>query len=132
MDFYKIAAQKKLRFNSNRGALTVEQLFDLPLTANNGLSLDDVSREVLAQQPAKVASLVTTANKADEDYDLRILILKDVIAHHTERARLNVEQAQQQARIEAVREELNLRKGQAIKELNTEQLEQELAALTKA
>ena len=40
------ALEQKWRFPSKRGPLTIEDLFDLPLTKNNGLNLDTVAIEI--------------------------------------------------------------------------------------
>lgn len=41
-----IALSTGMRFPSNRGAITTEDLFSLPLTATNGFSLDSVAKSV--------------------------------------------------------------------------------------
>lgn len=43
-NLFKIAARRKTRFNSPQGALTAEQLYDLPLT-----KLDVVGRGIMAE-----------------------------------------------------------------------------------
>ena len=48
-DVYKFAAQNQLRFESIRGDLTVEQLFQLPLRSKGGFDLDSVAKAVNAE-----------------------------------------------------------------------------------
>lgn len=46
INLFRIAAKQKFRFESVRGDLTLEQLFDLPLTSRTGFDLDTVARTV--------------------------------------------------------------------------------------
>jgi hypothetical protein len=77
------AARRKFRFPSNSGLLTVEQLFDLPLTTtrSNGSSLDDTARKVNGNlKAAGEESFVALANPASSDLSLQLEIVKAVIA----------------------------------------------------
>lgn len=49
MNLFEIATRNKYRFPSSRGSLTVEQLWDLPLTGNTAFDLDTVARAVNAE-----------------------------------------------------------------------------------
>ena len=40
---FEQAARMKLRFDTPRGALSAEDLWDLPLTSTRGLSLNDIA-----------------------------------------------------------------------------------------
>ena len=57
-----LLAQSKARFNSPRGPLTIEDLFDLPLTGP--FSLDSISTIVLAEQDAQPRKSLVTTTKA--------------------------------------------------------------------
>lgn len=55
------ATRAKLRFSSIRGNLSVEDLWDLPLTSAKGASLDEVGRKLLAERKSfEEESLVST------------------------------------------------------------------------
>lgn len=45
-DLFVQASRRKLRFDSTRGSLSAEDLWDLPLTAANGFSLDAIGRGI--------------------------------------------------------------------------------------
>lgn len=76
---YKEAAKRKLKFQSERGLLTVEDLFDLKLAGK--CSLDTVSREAIKAKKEKTESLVASTRRTQEQImnDLRIDILRDII-----------------------------------------------------
>lgn len=73
-----LLAQSKARFNSPRGPLTIEDLFDLPLTGP--FSLDSISTTVLAEQDAQPRkSLVTTTKPANKLADAKVEVLTSII-----------------------------------------------------
>jgi hypothetical protein len=43
---FDIATRNKFRYDSARGELTTEQLWDMPLTSTNGFNLDAVARNI--------------------------------------------------------------------------------------
>jgi len=49
---FEKATREKFRYPSAKGLLTTEQLWELPLTAKSGFSLDDVARAVNAELKA--------------------------------------------------------------------------------
>lgn len=79
---FVFATKKKLRYDSTRGALTVEQLWDLPLTAANGFSLDAVARTVNAELKAmsEESFVETSTNPRKGELESALEIVKFVIA----------------------------------------------------
>lgn len=49
MELFALATRMKLRFNSVRGALTVEQLWSVPLTSKDGFDLDAIAKGINAE-----------------------------------------------------------------------------------
>lgn len=78
MSIYKQAAQQKLRFDTTRGSLSAEQLFDLPLTvlatAIRNLR-GTMKKEVQVEDDLSFLDQPVKANTANQ---LRFEILKDV------------------------------------------------------
>lgn len=79
---FEKASKLKLRFESNKGLLSVEDLWDLPLTSTTGkANLDDVARAVHRQMKSDDAiSFVNASQKTDEVTQLKMDIVKHVIA----------------------------------------------------
>jgi hypothetical protein len=71
----------KLRFDSPKGQLSVEELWDLPLTARNGgASLDNIARAAsrTLKETAEESFVVKTA-KSDAILQLRFDVVKHII-----------------------------------------------------
>ena len=90
---FELATRQKLRFASPKGLLTVEDLWDLPMTGNT--SLDTVSK--LANRDVKVSaeeSFVADATAVNETAVLKLDVLKHIIA--VRKAELALRQAAQE------------------------------------
>jgi len=47
MEMFAFATKKKIRFETSKGLLSVEDLWDLPLTSDNGRpNLDDIAKGI--------------------------------------------------------------------------------------
>lgn len=112
---YKQAAQQKLRFETTRGNLSVEQLFDLPLTvlATAIRNLREViKKEVQVEDDLSFLDQPIKANTANQ---LRFEILKDVYL---------TKKAERDAAAEAIeRRERNQRIMELIKNKQDKELE---------
>lgn len=80
MNIFELAAQQKLRFNTGRGDLTVEQLYDLPLQAKSNISLDGIaiSLDTEIRETAK-KSFVSEVSPNASLLDLKLEIVKHII-----------------------------------------------------
>jgi hypothetical protein len=75
MSNFEIATRKKLRFQSGRGPLSVEDLWDLKLPQLDIIAVA-VDEEV-ANSPKK--SFITTRSVANKEAELKLEILKHII-----------------------------------------------------
>lgn len=75
MENYKSASQQKLRFQTNKGSLSVEQLWDLSLTDLDALA---VSLEAEHKESGK-KSFLTKNSAKDKTAKLRFDIVLDVL-----------------------------------------------------
>lgn len=108
------ATRIKLRFESTRGALSVEELWDLPLRGK--LSLDSLAKVVSRQIKSETGeSFVDSRSTVDTTQELRLDILKHIIG-----VKLAEESASREA---AEKREKNAR----IRELIAQKQDQELA-----
>lgn len=131
MDMYKIAFQKKFRFGTVRGMLTVEDLFDLPLTSKNGVSLQAVAQKINAtiksvDEEDFVGEKSTTA---DSMQILKLDIVKDVIATRKQINRDLIDAKSKAAQKEKIMSLITEKKDDKLKSLDLEDLEKQLAEL---
>jgi hypothetical protein len=78
---FDVATRKKLRFDTTVGALSVEDLWDLPLTSARKPSLDAIALDLHMQLKgnADVVSFVDETAKADPVVQLKFDIVKHII-----------------------------------------------------
>lgn len=80
MDMFEKATKQKVRFDSPKGALSVEDVWDLRLTARSGFSLDmlakQLNRDIKSQEEE---SFVVKQNAASEALTLKFNIVKHII-----------------------------------------------------
>jgi formate-dependent nitrite reductase cytochrome c552 subunit len=76
MDIFKEALKKNFRFQSNKGIVTTEDLFDLPLTQLDFMfkSLNKLSKESTEE------SLLSTRTQSNKDIDIKIEIIKSIVS----------------------------------------------------
>lgn len=121
---FEKAARLKLRFDSPQGQLSVEDIWDLPLTsATNRANLDDVARKLSKQvKEAETESFVIKPAKANEATVLKFDIVKHIIEvrlaenEAAATARANKEKKQQLLSLIAQKENEQLA-GQSIEDL---------------
>lgn len=82
MNIFEQASIQKLRFSTNKGDLTTEQLWDLPLTSKSGFDLDTVAKSVNGELRgvAEESFVATSTNPAKPSLELKMAILKHIIA----------------------------------------------------
>lgn len=131
MNIYQQATRNKLRFASNKGDLTVEQLWDLPLSSKTGVDLDTIAKSVNRELNALAEeSFVQTKSSPQKTLlALKLEIVVDVI--HTieaenEERRKRADKLAQKAFLEEV---LHSKKEDALKGLSVEELEKRLAEM---
>lgn len=79
---FENATRSKLRFESSVGLITVEDLWDLPLTSTRKVStLDNVAREVNRQLKAESEEsfVVKSTNTKKKDLETKLEIVKYII-----------------------------------------------------
>lgn len=87
MDNFKLASQQKLRFQTNRGSLSTEQLWDLSL---EDLDILAVHLEVQHKESGKKSFLVKKSEK-DKIAKLRFDVALDVLTTKVEEAQVLAE-----------------------------------------
>lgn len=113
---FEKASRLKLRFESPKGLLSVEDLWDLPLSGTaSRANLDDVARGLFKQlKSGDDVSFVEKARKSDETLQLKFDVVKHVIdvrlaeAEAASKAKETAEKKQQVLRIIAEKKDKKL------------------------
>ena len=131
MNIYQKAAVTKLRFKTNNGAISTEDLFDLPLSSNNEMNLDTVAKTVYAALKAEEeGSFVNkTSNPRKEQLELAMEIVKDVIRIKQEEADAKADIAAKAAKREQLLRALERNQEQVLAGMTVDQLQEELKKL---
>ena len=133
MNIFQQAAKKGLTFPSESGALSVEQVYSLPLQRARGISVDSVANMLLVamEKSPRVLSLVVphTVSSEVSDNELRLAILKEIIADKQNELVAAVNAEAKRSQIQQMEDLLADRKNDALRELTVEELEARLASL---
>ena len=77
---FEKAARLKLCFDTVKGLLSVEDLWDLPLTSLRGTNLDDIARSLHSKlKNSDDVSFVVKERKSDETVQLAFDVVKHII-----------------------------------------------------
>lgn len=130
MSIFEKATKQKLRFNQLAGILTVEDVWDLPLTSRSGMSLDNLAKAInKAIKDEEEESFVVSRSKASEKLKLQFDIVKHIIEVKLEERDKRAKEQEAKARKEKIMEVLARKQDQGLEELSKEELEAELAKL---
>ena len=78
-NLFEIATRKQYRFNSQVGALSVEDLWNLPLTSTRSASLDAIAKELHSQLKEETVSFVTPSVSDNTVVQQKFDIVKHII-----------------------------------------------------
>ena len=125
------ASRKKFRFASERGDLTVENLWDLPLTSKNGFNLNAVAIGVNAELKglAEESFVETSTNPRRKDLENMLDLIKYVISVKQEEAKAATERVAKQELKRKLREAIEAKEGEALQSASLDDLKAQLAAL---
>lgn len=115
---YKEALQKKLRFKTNKGMITTEDLFDLSLQNLNTLAI--MLDKKISEAPKK--SFIEDLPAEENDDELRFSIVKDVINIKLKARKDNIDKAQADAQKNRILEILAKRNDEELEKKSTEEL----------
>ena len=130
-DIFKQATKLKLRFSSVRGDLTIEDLWDLPLTSKSNLSLDGVGKPIQkALRESDEDSLVDVPTTSKNELNsLRLAIIKEIISVKQEENLIKQNQAAIESQKALLKQALASKKVDEINSLSVEEIEKRLAAM---
>jgi hypothetical protein len=127
---FEKASRLALRFSTPKGSLTVEDLWDLPLTSASGASLDNIAKGLNRQiKEATTESFVVKTSKADAELQLKFDIVKHVIEVRLAENEVAKNAAAKKAEKAKLLEVLSRKQDAALEQKTPEEIEQMIAAL---
>lgn len=122
---FEQASRLKLRFETNKGFLSTEDLWDLSLT-----SLDSIYRVINKKLKEETEeSLITTRSKSNKELDLKVEILKHVVKVKQEEAELKKARQERLNELELLRNLKQEKQMDALKGMDLESLNKRIAEL---
>lgn len=131
MNIFEQASREKLRFDSVRGELTVENLWDLSLESKTGFDLDTIAKSVKRKlnEMAEESFVKTSTSVQQQLHELRLEILKHVINSKLEARKAAQDAATKKAEKQKLLEVLSKKKDQALENLSLEEIEKRISEL---
>ena len=125
------ATREKFRFQSNKGDLSVEQLWDLPLTSRTGFDLDTVAKTVNADLKASNEESFVNVNNnpAVSRLQAKLEVVKAIIEVKLAQAEATKKHAEKVAERQRLMEVLHSKKDQELQGLSVEEIERRLSQL---
>ena len=125
------ATREKFRFESSKGDLSVEQLWDLPLTSRTGFDLDTVAKAVNANlKSSNEESFVNVSNNpAVSRLQAQLEVVKAIIEIKLAQAEAAKKRAEKAAERQRLMEVLHSKKDQELQGLSVEEIERRLSQL---
>lgn len=131
MNIFEQASRNKLRFPSVRGALLVEQLWDLPLQAKSEFDLDSLAKALNAQVKASAEeSFVAPSSAVNAAAVLALDIVKHIIAVKLEENAKVRDAAERKNKREQLLGILAGKESEALQSLTPDELRAQIAALS--
>jgi len=130
MSNFETASRLQLRFTTPKGSLSVEDLWDLPLTSSTSASLDNIAKGLNRQiKDADTESFVVKTTKADDILQLKFDIVKHVIEVRLAEADVAKTAKKKKEDKQKLLEVLDRKKNAQLESLSVEEIEATIAAL---
>jgi hypothetical protein len=125
------ASRKKFRFASERGELTTENLWDLPLTSKNGFNLNSVAIAVHTELKSlsEESFVEVSTNPRRKELEDMLEIVKYVISVKQNEAQLATERVAKQELKRKLQGAIEAKEGEALSGASLDDLKAQLAAL---
>jgi hypothetical protein len=130
-NIFEKASRDAIRFTSNKGELSTEQLWQLPLQAANGFDLDHVARTVNnALKASSEESFVSTvSNPLKDGLELKLEIVKHIIAVRKEENSFRLAAAATAEKRRKLMDLLGKKQDAALEGLSEDEIKKQLADL---
>jgi hypothetical protein len=126
---FEKASRLRLRFNTARGKVSVEDLWDMPLASRDNFNLDAAAIDVNNELKSKSESFVEPKNAVESELALKLDILKYIIAVKLKEMKAREDALAKKARKEYILSVIREKQNDELKGKSIEELERELGEL---
>lgn len=124
------ALRKHLRWPTSRGVITVEELWDLPLSSKTNVDLDNVAKTVNKElKESAEESFVTPSSTKNTELQVKLDIVKYVIKTKLDDNAKALESAKKKARKELLLQARENKQQQDLMNMSLDQIDKELETL---
>lgn len=125
MENFEKASKIKLRFETTKGFISTEELWDLNLTA-----LDNIAKSVNKKRKEEVEeSFITTKSSSNQILDLQLEILKHIISVKQNEMQERENKIKKSEEIDFLKKLLAEKKNEELKNLSAEEIAKRLSDL---
>lgn len=127
---FEQATRNKLRFESNKGPLSVEQVWDAPLTSRNGFSLDEIAKQAKRELDAiSEESFVQQVSPLKSIAEIKLEVVKHIITVKLAEKESAGKRAERAELRQQLSQALADKQSDAIKNMSSEEIQKRLAEL---
>lgn len=134
---YEFIAREKLRFETSRGPVTLEDLYSLPLTGNGGYNLDAIAvgiNDQLIKKDTSVISFVSSTSDSSKEVELlriKLEVLLDIIKTKKDEQEQIAKANTKAAELNTYKSLLKQKKAEELHDLSVEELEAKIKELSQ-
>ena len=132
LNIFEYAAKNKLRFATERGLLTAEDLFDIKLSNQSGPSLDKIAIALDEELSKTEKSFVKKVTPQNKELQIKLDIVKHVISVKQDQEEAKVAAAARATQRRILQEAIAKKKLESINNADLASLEAELAKIDAA
>src|SRR5580700_3670744 len=130
-NIFEYATRNKIRFQSSKGELSVEQLWDVPLRSRDDFNLNSIAKAASdALKSASEENFVETARTPAHDrLEIVLEIVKHVIGFRLDQEEAAKKRADNRAKKELLLKALSEKQAGRMSEMSEKELQRQIAAL---
>ena len=126
-DYFLLASRDRVRYQSSRGYISVEDLWDISLEELDGILVD--LNTVLSQSEKRVSFLKTTQNREQEKLTVAFEVAKAVLDVRVEEAQREKDKVANQKKVQTILALMEKKQNAALEELSLDELSAKVAEL---
>jgi len=127
---FEKATREKVRFETSRGPISTEDLWDLPLLSREKFNLDTVARQASkALKETEEESFVKPVTKENTILKLRLKVVERIIEVRLQEKKDREEASKKRAKKDRILEIIGKKQDETLESKSIEELEKELEGL---